>query len=405
MQAKNEPSQAGLATILILALGTFATGTDAFIVAGVLPAVAGSLQSSLTAAGQIVTVFALAYAIGSPLVMTVTSNWPRRPVLVWGMVLFAAANVLSAFSPNLAVLTVSRIVAALLAGLFVPSATATASTIVAPEKRGRALAIVLGGTSASTVLGVPIGLFVSQMTNWRGAFLFVSALSVLAAIGIAVLMPQVPAPPRVSLADRAAVLKRGDVLTALLITVAANAGAFSVYTYLAPVFSDLGGTGLLQVLIFTFGLFAIVGSYLSGHGADKWGAVKVLTLALTIFTVNHFLLSVWAATIATAVVYMVLWGLTGWATIPPQQHRLVRMTGPASSIAISLNASALYLGIGLGGLLGGWVVDAYGADHLWIVSGAGGLLALVLLPVSVAVERRSAAARARKSAEPQPVAL
>lgn len=394
MRTKVEPGHASLTLVLILAMGTFATGTDAFIIAGVLPAVADSLHSSLAVAGQMVTVFALGYALGSPLTMATTAHWPRRPVLIGSMVLFALANVISATSPNLATLTASRILAAVLAGLFVPSATATAAVLVSPEKRGRALAVVLGGTSLSTVLGVPIGLYISEVTSWRGAFLFVAALSLLSATSIAILLPGIGAVPKVSLRDRAAMLRRVDVLSVLLITICANAGAFSVYTYLAVVFQGLGGTGLLQILIFSFGVAALSGSYLSGHGADKWGAVRVLTVVLIIFTVNHFLLAFWAQTVATAILYMVVWGLAGWGTVPPQQHRLVQMAGPAAGIAISLNASALYLGIGLGGIIGGYVVETGRAAHLGAVAGLLGAVALLLVPLSVALQRRGDIARA-----------
>ncbi len=398
MRRTAEPGQTGLATILVLAIGTFATGTDAFIIAGVLPAIANSLHSSLAAAGQLVTVFALAYAIGSPLIMTATAHWPRRPVLIGSMLLFALVNVLSAASPNVTVLAVTRILAGLLAGLFVPSATASAAALVDPQKRGRALAIVLGGTSLSTVLGVPIGLYVSELTSWSGAFLFVAALSVLAALGIAVLLPSVGVAPRVALRDRIEILRRPDILVVLLITVCANVGAFSVYTYLAPVFRDIGGLGTLQLLIVTFGVFAVLGSYLSGHGSDKWGAVPVLTVILVIFAANHLLLSFWQASLATGLIYMAIWGVTGWGTVPPQQHRLVQSAGTAAGIAISLNASALYLGIALGGLLGGFVVETSGADHLWLLAGSASTLALLLVPVSVVVERRAAQARALKAA-------
>jgi predicted MFS family arabinose efflux permease len=248
------------------------------------------------------------------------------------------------------------------------------------------------------VLGVPIGLYVSELTSWSGAFLFVAALSVLAAIGIAVLLPSVGAAPRVALRDRIEILRRPDILVVLLITVCANVGAFSVYTYLAPVFRGIGGPSTLQLLIFTFGVFAVLGSYLSGHGSDKWGAVPVLTVILMIFAANHLLLSFWQTSLATALIYMAIWGVTGWGTVPPQQHRLVQSAGTAAGIAISLNASALYLGIALGGFLGGLVVETWGADHLWLLAGSASTLALLLVPVSVVVERRAAQARVLKTA-------
>ena len=158
MPAKLTSGYLGLRSVLIVSIGTFATGTDAFIIAGLLPSIASDLRVSVALAGQMVTVFALAYAVGSPLVMSATASWRRRRVLVASMLLFAGANLVAAVSPNITVLAVSRIVAAVLAGLFVPSATVSVSMLVAPDKRGRALALVLGGTSFATVAGVPLGL-------------------------------------------------------------------------------------------------------------------------------------------------------------------------------------------------------------------------------------------------------
>jgi DHA1 family inner membrane transport protein len=404
MREKAEAGRTGLTMILILAMGTFATGTDAFIIAGLLPGIAGSLHTSVAAAGQMVTIFALAYAVGSPLVMTATAHWRRRPVLIGSLIVFALVNVLSAVSQHIAVLGATRVLAALLAGLFVPSATATATSLVAPDKRGRALAIVLGGTSLATVLGVPIGLFVADFTDWRGAFLFVSGLAMAAALGIAILLPAVDTPPRVTLRDRVAMVRRPDIFSVLLVTIVANAAGFSVYTYLAPIFAGVGGPGTLQLLIFVFGVAAVVGGYVSGHGADKWGAVPVLTVILIVFTVNHFLLAFWASMLATSLLYVAIWGIVGWGTVPPQQHRLVHNAGPGAAIAISLNASALYLGIGLGGLLGGYVVDTAGADRIWLVAGGCGALALLLVPISVLAERRAAAAGRETAAGSQPAA-
>jgi len=387
--ADNDNDSASLATVAILAFGTFATGTDAFIIAGLLPSIATSLHTTPAAAGQMVTAFALAYAVGSPLVVTAASGWRRRRVLVGSLLLFALVNVVSALSMSLAMLATTRVLAALLAGLFVPTATASASALVAPDRRGRALAIVLGGTSLATVLGVPIGLAVASGVGWRGGFVFVSALATVAAVGIALLLPPVATPPAVSLRARAALLHRPDILSILLVTITANTGAFAVYTYLALIFQPVGGRATVTLLIFTFGIAAVLGGYLSGHGSDAWAAVPVLTVALVVSTINHFLLAVWVGSLATSLLYVAVWGIAGWGTVPPQQHRLVAVAGPAAPVALSLNASGIYLGIGLGSLLGGYVVDTAGPDRLWMVAGACGTLALLLVPLSVTMERRA----------------
>lgn len=375
------------------ALATLATGTDAFIVAGLLPALAHSLGTSVAVAGQVVTLFAFAYAVGSPLITAATANWPRRVVLTGGLLCFALVNAGSAVSPSIGVLAVTRVLAALLAGLLAPTAYASAVALVGPSMRGRALAIVLGGTALSTVLGVPIGLTVGGLAGWRGGFVFVAVLAVAAAIAVAALLPGLQRSPRLALRARVTLLGRPEIVSVLAITVCANAGAFSVYTYVGPLFGGLGGDGALRALIFTFGAAGVVGGYLGGRSADRWGPVTVLVVILAVFTVNHILLAVWQHALATSLLYVAVWGIVGWGTTPPLQHRLVGAAGAVAPVALSLNASALYLGIGLGGLLGGLAVHNAGADALWLPAGAGGALALLLLPVSAAAERRAAAGR------------
>jgi MFS transporter, DHA1 family, inner membrane transport protein len=142
----------------------------------------------------------------------------------------------------------------------------------------------------------------------------------------------------------------------------------------------------LEALIFAFGVAAVLGGYLSGHAVDRWGPVPVLAVILAVFSLNHFLPTVSADRLATSLVYMAVWGVVGWGTVLPQQHRLLAIAGPAAPVALSLHAYALYLGIGLGGLLGGYLTHAAGADALWLPAGACGALALVLLPLSVARE-------------------
>ena len=181
--------------VAVLAVGAFAIGTDTFVVAGILPKVMSDLSITLGQAGQLVTVFAIAFAVCAPVLGAVLGRVPRKGLLLGALLLFAAANVLSALAPTFGVLLGSRVLAAAAAAAYTPAAAATAAGLVAPEKRGRALALVLGGVTAATVLGVPIGAWVGLTFAWRVTFLLVAALAVLSAAALAVLLPALPAPP------------------------------------------------------------------------------------------------------------------------------------------------------------------------------------------------------------------
>ncbi|MFC5661510.1 MFS transporter [Kitasatospora misakiensis] len=152
--------------LLLLALGTFAVGTDTMVMAGILGPIADDLGVSVTAAGQLVTVFALGYALLAPPLAALTARWPRRRLLLTALAVFGAANALSALAPSYGTLLATRVLAAAGAALYTPTANAVATTLVTPERRGRALATVLGGMTVATALGVPLGTWIGR-TDWR----------------------------------------------------------------------------------------------------------------------------------------------------------------------------------------------------------------------------------------------
>src|SRR5436309_9024094 len=146
-----------LSRVILLAAGMFALGLDAYVLAGVLPGIAGDLHAPVGDTGLIVTAFTLAYAFLSPVLATLTASWNRRWVLLSSLTLFTLANIGSAAARTLAVLMVTRVLAGIGAGLYVPTAAATAASLAGPDRRGRALALVAGGLQTATVVGVPVG--------------------------------------------------------------------------------------------------------------------------------------------------------------------------------------------------------------------------------------------------------
>src|SRR5579871_3327242 len=177
--------------LIVLALGTFAIGTDAYVVAGILPALARSFDVGVAAAGQFVTVYSLSYAVLSPVMATLMAHWPRRLVLVGGLAVFIAGNILTVTMPSFELALASRAIAGLGGAIVVPMAGATAAALVAPERRGFALAIVMAGLSAAVALGAPIGTLLGSAGDWRLTIWFVAALALIAALGILLTLPVV----------------------------------------------------------------------------------------------------------------------------------------------------------------------------------------------------------------------
>jgi DHA1 family inner membrane transport protein len=348
--------------LIVLALANFAIGTDAYVVAGILPAVARSFDVSVAAAGQFVTVYSFSFAVLSPVMATLTAHWPRRRVLVAGLAVFIASNILTVTQPTFELALASRAVAGLGAAIVMPTASATAAALVAPERRGFALAAVVAGLSAATALGAPIGTLVGAAGDWRLTIWVVAALGLLAASGILLALPAVAPSVPLRLRERLAPLTDARVLATLVTSLLVIFGAFLVYTYMSVIFEGAtGGDGARRAaLISIWGLAATAGSLLSGGLADRFGSRLFINVAIAVLVVDFGLMPWSGMRFDTAAIALVVWGVCGWGFVVAQQHRLIVIAPALSAILLGLNASALQLAIS--------------------ASGAGGALALRWLP-------------------------
>ncbi|WP_134667590.1 MULTISPECIES: MFS transporter [unclassified Amycolatopsis] len=350
----------------VLAFGAFGVGTSGYIVAGLLPALTSELHISATAAAQLVTSFAIAYAVGSPLFAAATGRWERRTLLVAALAVAAVGNIFAAVAPGYTTLLIARVVTAIGAAVYTPAATAVAAELTTPERRGRAVSLVFGGLTIALIFGVPLGSVISQQFGYEGAFLFVGILSLLGAIGVQVALPRVAPPPVVGLAERFAVARDKRVVALLVTTTLACLAAFMVYTLVSPVLSATAGVsgGTITVLLFCYGIGGAIGNFAGGRAADRWGARKPLLIVLIGFTAVMVLLPFTATTVVGAGITLFVWGLANWSFSPPLQHRLIELSPGHAGLALSLNASAIYLGVGLSGVVGGAVLTSAGPTVL-----------------------------------------
>lgn len=366
--------------LLILALGTFAIGTDSYVVAGILPQVGKSFSTGVAAAAQFVSVYSLSYAIFTPVMATIAANWPRRRVLLLGLAAFVASNALTAMAPTFALALAGRALAGFGGALFVPAASAAATALVPPERRGRALAIVLAGVSGATALGAPIGTLIASVGDWRTTLWFVAALGALAAAGVRASLPGMSAAARVTLRERFAPLWDLRVAATLGTTLLVMFGVFLVYTYLSVVFdrATAGKGPLLALLMSIWGIGATTGSLKAGGLTDRYGSRRVLNVAVTILAIDFALLPWTSATLGSAAVALAVWGMCGWGLVVSQQHRLVALNPGLAPLLIALNASAIYLAIGASGAAGALLVTGIDAHYLPLIGAAviaaGGLL-------------------------------
>jgi predicted MFS family arabinose efflux permease len=347
------------------------------------------------------TVYALSYALCSPLVAALMARWSRKRLLLSGLAVLIAANAAGALLPAFTFLLASRALAGLAAAMFTPTASATAALLVEPEERGRALAIVIAGLCAATALGAPLGTIVGGLASWRGTMWLVALLGLLAALIIGLVFPAVPAPPPVGLRQRLAPITDRRVALTLLTTFLVFGGFYTVYTYTGVSFDRAtgGSASVLAALILAWGVAGTVGNLAAGSMIDRYGSRRVIDVAAGLAALNFLLLPWSTAHLGTALVAMVVWGVCGWGLVAPQQHRLVEILPVSAPVLIALNSSVLYAGAALAGVVGAAGIQAVGPHMLGPISGVlvlGGLVAAELARAAIDRGRRASAYEARR---------
>jgi predicted MFS family arabinose efflux permease len=367
-------------TLCLMAAGTFAIGTDAFIVAGVLPEISATFAIGAAQAGQLISVFALAYMLFAPVCAWLMGNLDRKRILQIALLLFIAGNLACAFSDSYLQAVLGRILAALGAASFTPQAAAAAGTLVAEKRKGLAISIVYGGMTLAIALGIPFGTFLAKLIGWREIFLFIAGLAGVALLGLSWVLGEMATPEKHTLGERLAPLRQKAVLTTLLITFFAVCSEHIVYSYVSVLLGDtrLGPEAILPLALLVFGLGAVIGNFASGMLTDTLGSNFVLLLSVGIQTLSLFLLAFSAESPWWVLAIFLVWGITGWMYLVPIQHHLLSMSRRFGALTVSLNSAVLYAGIAAGGMLGGLTLYALPGRALPVLSLPPGVVALLL---------------------------
>ncbi|MFC9251087.1 MFS transporter [Amycolatopsis thailandensis] len=367
-----------LGALLVLAVGTFTVGTDGFVLNGLLPTIAADLRVSEAVAGQLTTVFAVTYAISSPLIAAFTGRLDRRWVLGAGMVLFTIGMAGQAVGESFAVVAAARVLAALGAAAFQSNAYVLAGALASDERRGRALATVSLGMSVSMVLGVPIGVLAGTWFGWRAVMWGIGAV----ALVVMLLVPLLPGlrMPTVSLRDRLAVVVRPPIARVLGVSVLGTAAGFAAFVYLPVLVAPVAAGAMISWLLVGFGIGQIAGNSFAGRATDSLGPARVRSISLIGTVVTLALLDVAVLSLPGALVLALASGVFGGMLMVPQQHRLFSLAPDAPTVALGLNGSAIYGGGALGAALGGVVLSSAG---VWWVGPVAAFVAVLAFALSV----------------------
>lgn len=384
--------------LLVLTLGMFALGTDSFVMAGVLPEIARGFDVSIGAAGQVTTVYAITYALMAPTVAAVAANVPRKTLLLASLATFVIANLATALAPTFGFALATRVLAGIGAAMFAPTATGAAASMVPPEKRGFALAVVITGLTTSTALGTPAGALIGGLGDWRWTMVFVSALAAVSGLGVWALLSELPLPPAIGLAKRLAPVADPRVALTLLTTLVYQTGHFISYTYFTVVLDRSLGhdTLLISALLVLWGASGMVANLVTGRLSDVIGNRRVILAGLVILIADMAWLPTASAHLWTTVIAVAVWGAVAWGLLAPQQHRLVVVAPQSAPVVLGLNTSGTYLGVTAAGVIGALAIPTVGAHDLGYVG--AGIVVVALVLAELATLRINAANRSAHSA-------
>lgn len=343
-----------------LTAGAFGIGVTEFVIMGLLREIGADLSVSIAQAGLLISGYALGVVFGAPIMTILTARMPRKRVLLGLMVIFIIGNIVCAVAPSYSLMMVARVVTALAHGTFFGVGSVVATSLVAENKRASAIAVMFTGLTVANVLGVPFGTWLGQTLGWRSTFWAVSLVGIAALLVIAALLPKDDRAPDATdwRADLRAI-GRLPVLLGLATTVFGYAGVFTVFTYIAPLLTQVAGLSdsAVSPILLVFGGGMIIGNILGGKLADRnlgrTLTVTLIALGLSLGLMPLFFTSGWSSVLIVG-----LTGIAAFATVAPLQMWVMgKAKGAGEVLVSSFNIAAFNLGNALGAWAGGYSID------------------------------------------------
>lgn len=369
--------------LFALAIGAFAIGTTEFTPMGLLPVIADGVQVSIPTAGMLVSAYAIGVMVGAPVMTLLFSRFGKRTALISLMLIFTIGNLLSAFAPSYTTLLLSRLFTSLNHGAFFGIGAVVAASVVPKDKQARAIAAMFMGLTVANIGGVPAATWIGQQVGWRVAFGGTAILGLITMAALWAALPKGMPGTRPDVRRELKVLVRPEVLLAMGTTVLGSAAMFTLYTYIAPMLTELtqASPDFVAFALVLIGVGFTLGNSLGGRLAD-WSLDGATKLILATLALSMLLLPVLLTTHTGAAIGLVFWGAAAFGIVPPVQMRVMQAASQAPGLASSVNVGAFNLGNAVGAALGGMVIGqglGYAAVP-WVGAAlAAGGLALVWL--------------------------
>ncbi|GAA1730101.1 Cmx/CmrA family chloramphenicol efflux MFS transporter [Brachybacterium phenoliresistens] len=392
--------------LFLLALAVFVMGTSEFMLAGLIPAIAADLDVPLGAAGLLTSAFAGGMVLGAPLMAVLARRWPPRSTLLACLLVFAGCHAVAALTPRFPILLGTRALSALACAGFLAVALSTATNLVPAHRTGRALAILLSGTTLATIAGVPAGALLGTAMGWRATFWAIALLCIPAALGVLAGMRRTPAPSARTagpdLRSELAALGSSTLLRAMALAALVNAGTFAAFTYLAPVVTEVAGLadGWIPVALMAFGIGSFLGVTIAGRLSDRWPG-PLLAVGGPMLLIGWVALALLASRPVLLLALVLVQGMVSFGVGSTLVARVLRaasgaptMGGACATAALNIGAAA---GPGLGAL--GLSADRGVLAPIWV---AAGLTAAALTVMALSRPRRDGSATTGRPAGASP---
>ena len=338
--------------------GNLIIGTGIMLPAGLLNVFMADLGLDAPTAGLLSFVGGLVVGIGAPLVAALTSSIDRRILLTTALILYVVGHIGAALAPTYAIVLVFRAVTVAGAAIFTPQATATVGLIVAPDRRGAAIAFIFIGWSLASVLGIPLGALLGDVIGWRGTYLCMAGLSAVGVVGVFVTTPKGLRVAPLRLSSWVQVLTDWRLLLVLAVTLLVGSGQTAVFIYMTPLLTTIYAASTAQIAL-TFlagGIFGVLGTIAVARFATRIGAERgaMASMMLVLFAMS--LITVFFGNYWVMLGAVCMWQIGGFAVNSFQQGRLVALAPALASATVAMNTSVVYLGQAVGAKAGGHLV-------------------------------------------------
>lgn len=368
-------------------LSIFIVGMVEMMVAGIMNLMSHDLHVSEAVIGQLVTLYALTFAIAGPILVKLTNRFAPRPVLLWTLSLFVIGNLIIAVAPNFTILVLGRIVSSAAATLIVVKILALTAMLTAPQHRGKMIGIVYSGFSGANVFGVPIGTMIGDAMGWRFTFLFIVVVSLIVGLLMYLYIPQTSNEREATSSEASKtptsayskVVRPGEVAKYLAITFLILIANSITFIYINPLMLHHGYTlSFVSIVLLINGIAGVAGTSLGGFLSDRLTSKRWLIIAVAIFIVMMTILNLLLVHTVLLLVGIFIWNIVQWSTNPAVQSGIIEQVEGDTSQVMSWNMSSLNAGIGLGGIIGGLVVSKWNVFATPYCSAAIGIIVFII---------------------------